>query len=226
MLFAAPLPPIWIPKTRGLVLGRSPDSDLPVPSKKASRRHAEVRYEGEKVLIEDLGSTNGTRVNGEPVEGTRVLCPGDRIQVGGMTITFCQVEERFDTVNTADQTVAMSMDSLNRDPEAFRGELTEFPAYVILQILESGEKTGLLHVETSAGDVRLWVLNGRPAHAEAKGASGLEAAHRLFGLTQGRFTFDRGTPAPAQTLFGSVTEMLLEYSRICDELENTAAGRA
>ena len=45
---------------KDLVLGRVPQSDLPVPHAAVSRRHLQVRVDGEKVVLRDLGSTNGT----------------------------------------------------------------------------------------------------------------------------------------------------------------------
>ena len=48
-----------------------------------SRRHAEVTpIEGDRVMIEDLGSTNGTIVNGKPIAGKTILGPGDTVEVG------------------------------------------------------------------------------------------------------------------------------------------------
>jgi FHA domain/Domain of unknown function (DUF1707) len=66
-----------------LVLGRDPDCDCVLADTTVSRRHARIRRDGETWLLEDLGSLNGTRLNGwrvtEPVE----LRPGDRVSFGG-----------------------------------------------------------------------------------------------------------------------------------------------
>ncbi len=71
-----------------LVLGRSHDCDLPVVAQRASRRHAEVRGTGNGHLIVDLGSTNGTLLNGVPVPAEAPLRDGDVIDVGGCTILY------------------------------------------------------------------------------------------------------------------------------------------
>lgn len=71
-----------------LVVGRGPDCGLPVTAERASRRHAEVRPRGEGHLVGDLGSTNGTLVNGATLEGERTLADGDVIDVGGSTILY------------------------------------------------------------------------------------------------------------------------------------------
>jgi hypothetical protein len=52
-----------------------------IPDRQVSRRHARIRLEGERYLIEDLGSKNGTFVNGHEVQGARPLQDGDEIQI-------------------------------------------------------------------------------------------------------------------------------------------------
>ena len=78
---------IQIPED-GLVLGRAPDEGLPVDSERASRRHARVEpYDGGYRVV-DLGSKNGTHVNGEPIRGPHPLSSGDIITLGGETLRF------------------------------------------------------------------------------------------------------------------------------------------
>src|SRR3954471_10065961 len=65
------------------VIGRDPGSAaLVLEDSEASRRHASLIPEGQSLNVEDLGSTNGTFVNGERLVGARVLVPGDRLRVG------------------------------------------------------------------------------------------------------------------------------------------------
>lgn len=71
-----------------LVLGRLPDSDLPVPDPEVSRRHALLRREAGSWSIEDAGSRHGTRVNGASPGGRQVLKPGDVIEVGSSRLRF------------------------------------------------------------------------------------------------------------------------------------------
>jgi hypothetical protein len=66
-----------------LILGREEGSaDLVISDPGVSRRHARVHSEGGGVLVEDLGSSNGTFVNGERISGPVELAAGDEIQVG------------------------------------------------------------------------------------------------------------------------------------------------
>ena len=70
-----------VPLDGEVVLGRDPGSALHLPADDVSRRHARVAPDGGGHLLADLGSTNGTFVNGEAVRVHR-LAPGDRVRVG------------------------------------------------------------------------------------------------------------------------------------------------
>ena len=90
MLFIPPLPPVALGPEGRVLLGRSRTCDITLASGDASRRHAEIVAAPGGYLIRDLCSTNGTFVNGESVQ-ERQLRPGDRIEIGGDAITFCEV---------------------------------------------------------------------------------------------------------------------------------------
>ncbi len=70
-----------------LSIGRLDSCDVVLSDAGVSRRHAEVRREGDEWVVVDLNSTNGTVVNGRPVRRHR-LAQGDRIEVGETTIEF------------------------------------------------------------------------------------------------------------------------------------------
>ena len=63
-------------------MGRSTDNSVQIADGQASRLHAEVRYENGRHHIVDLGSTNGTFVNGIQIEKTYTLSHGDIITIG------------------------------------------------------------------------------------------------------------------------------------------------
>ncbi len=65
-----------------LVAGRQPGSDIVLDDTQASRQHARFEVRGDQVTVTDLGSANGTRVNGAAIEGTRALREGDIVQIG------------------------------------------------------------------------------------------------------------------------------------------------
>jgi pSer/pThr/pTyr-binding forkhead associated (FHA) protein len=72
----------------GAVLGRSRDSDVVLDDPNVSRRHAEVRPSGGSWIVNDLGSTNGIKVNGRRVHGPQSLKRGDVIELGTSRVTF------------------------------------------------------------------------------------------------------------------------------------------
>ena len=74
-------------KERPVVIGRLAECDVVLGDPNVSRRHAEIRPRGDGFEIVDLGSTNGTRVNGATVR-EQLLGDGDQITVGGTTMRF------------------------------------------------------------------------------------------------------------------------------------------
>jgi len=69
-------------------IGRSARSDVCIPDAFASRLHAEIRKEGDSFWLHDLGSANGTRLDGNSVTTTLPLFPGNEIQIGETRIMF------------------------------------------------------------------------------------------------------------------------------------------
>jgi hypothetical protein len=69
------------------VIGRGQDSDFRLPDTGVSRRHVEISWNGQQATLSDLGSTNGTTVNGNPVQ-TWQLNDGDVIRIGHSTLVF------------------------------------------------------------------------------------------------------------------------------------------
>jgi hypothetical protein len=73
--------------SRSFVIGRSRECDLRVTDGNASRRHAEIAQEGSVYVLVDLGSTNGTELNGRRVT-RQELTDGDRITIGATDLVF------------------------------------------------------------------------------------------------------------------------------------------
>jgi hypothetical protein len=71
-----------------VVIGRATDAGVQLTDTSVSRRHAEVRAAGDGFVVVDLGSTNGTRVNGAGVSSERRLVDGDTITVGDSSLRF------------------------------------------------------------------------------------------------------------------------------------------
>ena len=75
----------------GLTAGRVAENDIWLDNPSVSRRHAHFQYVNGAATVRDLGSTNGTFVNGERITGTFILRDGDSIQVGNVVLVFRSV---------------------------------------------------------------------------------------------------------------------------------------
>jgi pSer/pThr/pTyr-binding forkhead associated (FHA) protein/tetratricopeptide (TPR) repeat protein len=76
------------PLTGTMVVGRVAGVDLRVDDDSVSRRHAELEVQGAEVVLRDLGSANGTTVNGTPIAEDTALSPGDIIQFGVVEMMY------------------------------------------------------------------------------------------------------------------------------------------
>jgi hypothetical protein len=75
--------------SHGATLGRG-DVEIQLEDPFASSRHAHISRQGHVLVIEDLGSTNGTYLNDEPLGGPQPLHPGDRIRIGDSEFSYLQ----------------------------------------------------------------------------------------------------------------------------------------
>jgi pSer/pThr/pTyr-binding forkhead associated (FHA) protein len=74
--------------SQGALLGRGDQADILLEDSFASTRHARLVPHGDVIVLEDLGSTNGTYLNDEPLRGPQPLHPGDKVRIGDSVFTF------------------------------------------------------------------------------------------------------------------------------------------
>lgn len=219
MLFSPPLQPVEVLPDNPIVIGRQAQCDITLPHTDVSRQHAEVSLEAGNYVLRDLGSTNGTFLNGKQVKGPTALTAGDRIEMGTRVVTFCCLSPEdvmpSDPDLEGDRTTIVSRVPLIRN--AFVGDLAELPPYAVLQVVEMGNKTGVLEVEGNGLTCRVWFQRGVPVHAESGQQVGFDAAMSIVALEQGRFKFDTSDVNVDPTLACTVSELLLEGMRQHDE---------
>lgn len=75
-----------------ITMGREEDNAIRINDERVSRFHAKIQVDADRVILTDLESTNGTRVNGHPV-AMRVLRPGDQIAIGRSVLMFGEVSD-------------------------------------------------------------------------------------------------------------------------------------
>jgi sigma-B regulation protein RsbU (phosphoserine phosphatase) len=157
------------------VLGRHPDCGIQLQSNMVSRRHARVLKDGLRYLIEDMGSGNGTLVNGKQIESRIPLKHGDRIKLGPVLL-------RFELKTPAEMAAAESSSSSDLHVETFPLDITSGvdDTATITEALESSTLFGMLDV--------------RP---EAKLKGILEISRNLAGM----FDLDSMLPKVLDTLF-------------------------
>src|SRR5215212_403188 len=104
-------------------IGRASDCSIPIKDRYLSRKHAEIIAVGTHWVLKDLGSANGTYLNGSRVERDEALKPGDRIRLGDTEIVFEASEhntDRFIAVaeSKASATIAIPVHEITDRPEA------------------------------------------------------------------------------------------------------------
>lgn len=75
-----------------VTIGREDDNSIQLNDERISRFHSKIQEDGQRIILTDLDSTNGTRVNGRPVQ-LRVLKPGDQVAIGRCLLVFGSNEE-------------------------------------------------------------------------------------------------------------------------------------
>lgn len=104
--------PAWLVETTGdhagrlhvlepgkrLTIGRAADTDIVIPHAQASRRHAELWNEIDRWWVQDLGTKNGTLVNGRALGEPQLLSEGDEIVVPGLTLAFHASDETLTVI--------------------------------------------------------------------------------------------------------------------------------
>jgi len=114
-----------------LTVGRGRDADLVLADELVSRRHARVRRSGAGAVVEDLGSRNGTFVNGDQIHGPAYLDPGDQLQLGVTLLELrsaAQIAERPSAVHRVPPPLARPTRAPDYLPAGLGDEPTPRPA--------------------------------------------------------------------------------------------------
>jgi serine phosphatase RsbU (regulator of sigma subunit) len=110
-----------------LTIGRARGSDVVLSDLALSRRHAEIRSRPEGYFLKDLGSVNGTRLNGERIRAERRLYPGDLIRIADHVLAFCDENDPLTEPPEDPRLRAYEARDLaaDRTPEALSGQAIE-----------------------------------------------------------------------------------------------------
>lgn len=115
----------WVVTPQPLVFGRDIASDIKVNDPLVSRRHCEVWLDGDGMYLKDLGSSNATFVNGEPVTEAR-LRPGDEVAVGSAIFLVTRVSDVGAGSASPPETPPVTRSIAAGEPVYMSGDTTEF----------------------------------------------------------------------------------------------------
>jgi len=215
---------------REIVIGRSSDLDMVLVEDMVSRKHAKISTQAGQITIQDLGSTNGTFVNGEKIKKVR-LKEGDRILIGTSIIKLVAV----DGANVAQLTEAEArsrMDqSAQRRPSGpgrpMSGSIEEIPLPDLLQLLSTSRKSGVLTVRSDLGIGKIYIRKGQIYYASIDDSFDLaprKAIYRLLTWSSGSFELEPPDERDVLEEIKETTEaLLMEGVRQLDELHRIEA---
>jgi hypothetical protein len=155
-----------------IVIGRSSDLDMVLVEDMVSRKHAKISVEAGQISIEDLGSTNGTFVNGEKVKQAR-LKEGDRILIGTSILKLVlqgpqaiELDEKAVKAKL-EEAAARSARSVSKT-SSMTGKIEEVPLPDLLQLFHTSKKNGVL-VVNGESEGKIYLRQGRVYYALING---------------------------------------------------------
>jgi hypothetical protein len=215
-----------IPDDGELIIGRASDLDLVLVEDMVSRKHAKLMATAGALTIMDLGSTNGTFVNGEKVRRTN-LKKNDRILIGTSILKVIAATDMSIKSEAARDKAAIKemMEELaNRAPQqtTMSGDLEEVPLPDLLQLFATNKKSGVL---TISGPHRgkIYIKGGQLQAAIIGGEVGIapmKAICRMMNWSKGAFrleAYDQSFQSK-ETFQESTESILIEALRQLDEV--------
>jgi hypothetical protein len=150
-----------------VIVGRSSELDMVLVEDMVSRKHAKIVISGGKVTIEDLGSTNGTFVNGEKVKQAR-LKEGDRILIGTsilkLVVSTATAETTDAQIKAQLEQAAAAAASRQSKNSSMTGKIEEVPLPDLLQLFQTSKKNGMLVVRNQH-EGRIYMRQGKVFYA-------------------------------------------------------------
>ena len=119
-----------------LAIGRDDDCQLRTSNPYVSHHHCELRTEGDKIILRDCNSTNGTFVNDQRIDKEAELHEGDRLQIGAMAFVVRQTED------DADHDLAPSDQAATPPPKSNRRVDEDAIGDMLLEMDERAEHSG------------------------------------------------------------------------------------
>ena len=221
-----------------ILIGRSSDLDMVLVEDMVSRQHSRITTHGGELYIEDLGSTNGTFVNGEKISKKR-LKEGDRILVGTSIIKLVAAtdgeeggtspdirdlpEDAYQTPQSL-PAVAATRHGGTTITGSISGLIDEVPLPDLLQLFSTSKKSGVLVINSHHLIGEIFLREGRVYFSKINTApdiSPYKGFYRLLAWTTGTFSLDHPSSQTFNEEMEASTEaLLMEGMRQLDEIAN------
>jgi hypothetical protein len=216
---------------REIVIGRSSDLDMVLVEDMVSRKHAKIATAANQIVIQDLGSTNGTFVNGEKVKKVR-LKEGDRILIGTSIIKLVAVSADSGQPSEAEARARLESNAQRRSAQSgqtqrpMSGTIEEIPLPDLLQLLSTSRKSGVLSIRAEHGVGKIYLRKGQLYYAAIDDNFAIKpqkAIYRLLTWTRGTFELEPPDERQVMEEISESTEaLLMEGVRQLDEANRIA----
>ena len=191
-----------------------------------SRKHAKIVTEERTVSIQDLGSTNGTFVNGEKIRKVE-LKDGDRILIGTSIIKLVSLDGQQVAAPAMSETEARSkmQSTANKRPapKSMSGSIEEIPLPDLLQLLSTSRKSGVVALRSDWGTGRIYLRKGQIYFAtidESFDIRPRKAIYRMLAWEHGTFALEPPDDREMLEEIQDSTEgLLMEGMRQLDEVQ-------
>lgn len=211
-----------------ITIGRATELEMVLFEEMVSRKHAHISCRNGEVTIQDLGSTNGTFVNGERIRRQVRLRSGDRILIG---TSILKLIHRTDSAHSGMKSLEDAQQKKEQTPQgsALAGRLEDITLPELLQLLSVSRKDGALAVRSGRQRGRIVLKEGRVIDCVITDKEHLDprkAFYRLLSWTEGSFELlklaDDGYPPK---ITETTEALLMEGVRQLDELKQIAAEK-
>ncbi len=214
-----------LPNNKEIVVGRSSELDMVLVEDMVSRRHAKITVTGDQIFIQDLGSTNGTFVNGEKIKRAR-LQEGDRILIGTSIIKLVAADGGTGTDQGKSNLEDVAAGRRTSQVRTMSGSIAEIPLPDLMQLFSASKKSGVLVIRTESDVGKIFFDGGQVVYATVNDNYDVAPLKSLFRiLTWEQGTFDMDPPEEREFLepISMSTEgLLMEAMRQIDEIRRLA----
>ncbi|HXX69825.1 MAG TPA: DUF4388 domain-containing protein [Polyangiaceae bacterium] len=216
-----------------IFIGRSSDLDMVLVEDMVSRKHARISTHSDQIWIEDLGSTNGTFVNGEKIKRAH-LKEGDRVLIGTSILKVIAEDAPRDAVDAKRDLENFAQARRTTQQRTMSGSIEEVPLPDLLQLFGTSKKSGILVIRTDDDIGRIYLKKGNVSYAIINDLDDVQPMKSLYRmLTWQKGLFDLDPPVEREfpnEMNASVQEILMEgmrqmdeFNRIRDELPGLTA---